>query len=98
MASAFSGSAIGPYSSAQEATATGLDADGNIGMTPNDVDGGEMPIGYSADVDSQAENQLAPGWKEAHDTSGKVYYFHMVTGATIWERPTLSLMASRQLT
>ena len=33
---------------------------------------------------------LPDGWEEAHTDVGDVYYYHMGTGKTSWERPRLS--------
>ncbi|XP_018420329.1 PREDICTED: amyloid beta A4 precursor protein-binding family B member 2 isoform X2 [Nanorana parkeri] len=47
-------------------------------------------VNYEADIWSdhpfQTDSDLPPGWKKINDIAG-IYYWHIPTGATQWERP-----------
>jgi len=43
----------------------------------------------AAKAQGTSQEELEPGWAEATDTSGNVYFYHTSTGETTWEKPLL---------
>lgn len=75
-----------------------LDAEGDEVMTETEAKGISEPTS-EIDVESEealsdelniADDHVADGWVEAFDPSGKVYYYHSLTGDVTWERPETS--------
>ena len=49
------------------------------------------PVPRAADA---AADALAPGWEQAADDAGRVYYYHRASEQTTWERPGVDLAAA----